>query len=179
MDNYRKVLSGLCVLAFAMPLAYASVDHDDKHGKAKYVVDLEPLNNSGVYGEVELKLKKNKLHIEIEASGLEPGKIHPQHIHGHDKPVKNATCPGIEADSNADGVISVQEGLPAYGPIILPLVPFDLVDDGGNLEYQASFTVKTGTLQPLHKRVIILHGMTVGGSYIPSLPIACGEIRKD
>lgn len=164
------------VLTLAM--SYTSVFADDDDDK-EYEVDLAPLNNSGVYGEVELKLKGKMLHISIEAHGLEPGKIHPQHIHGFNNPVKKSTCPGIEADSNADGIISVQEGLPAYGPIILPLTPFDLVEANGKLEYEASFKINPSTVQPLEKRVVLLHGMTVNNQYIPSLPIACGKIRKD
>ena len=178
MNKFRTIMPGIFILAFAIPAAFAD-DHNDKQETVKYQVDLAPLNSSGVYGEVELVLKGNKLTIEIEASGLEPDKIHPQHIHGIDKPVKNSTCPGLEADSDADGIISVTEGLPAYGPIILPLAPFDLVDASGKLEYEASFTINPGTLPPLHKRVVLIHGMTVNDQYIPSLPIACGEIHRD
>lgn len=71
------------------------------------------------------------------------------------------------------------EGLQAYGPIILPLVPFDLVDASGNLGYEATFTINPGALQPLHKRTIVMHGMTVNGGYVPSLPVACGEIVEE
>lgn len=129
---------------------------------------------------MEIKLVNgNTLHVSIEASGLEPDKVHPQHIHGINNPLKNATCPGIDADTDGDGVISVREGLPSYGPIILPLLPFDLVDAEGKLKYEASFTINPNSLQPLHKRVVLLHGMTVNNQYIPSLPIACGQIRED
>lgn len=171
----------------AMPLAfglvpYAAVaddDDDDDHGR-EFVAEMVQLNSSGVYAEIELKLiKGNTLKVEIEATGLESGKPHPQHIHGHDNPVTDATCPGLDADTDGDGIITVGEGVPAYGPIILPLVPFDLVDASGNLEYEATFTINPGALQPLHKRAIVMHGMTVNGQYIPSLPIACGTLVAD
>jgi hypothetical protein len=146
-----------------------------------FVVDMAPLNSSGVDAEITMTITDAKtLTVSIVASGLEPGKPHPQHIHGFQKPKTDATCPTIEADANGDGIVDVGEGLPDYGPIILPLVPFDLVDDFGNLEYEATFTINPGTMQPLHKRVVVMHGMTINGNggYVPSLPIACGQIEE-
>ncbi len=175
--NHLTKLAALPLLSLSYPCITLADAEDDSQ---TYVAAMAPLNNSGVYAEIELTVKNgNRLKVEIEASGMEPGKPHPQHIHGKDNPVANATCPGPEADSDGDGVVSVGEGLPAYGPIILPLVPFDLVDAAGNLDYEATFRINPGALQPLHKRTIVLHGMTVNGSYVPSLPIACGEIVAD
>lgn len=146
---------------------------DENH----YRVDLSPLNASGVYGTVEATLADGKmLHITLTASGLEPGKVHPQHIHGINSPVKNSTCPTIANDTDGDGLVSVREGAATFGPIILALVPFNLVDAAGSLNYQASFTINPGDMQPLHKRAVVIHGATVNGEYIPSLPVACGEI---
>ena len=169
---------------FIFPVALGLVpllaNADDETESREFVANMVQLNSSGVYAEVELELTDGKtLTVSIEASGLEPGKPHPQHIHGLDKPVRNATCPGIEADTDGDGIISIGEGVPSFGPIILPLNPFDLVDESGNLEYEATFTINPGTLQPLHKRAVVLHGLTVNGEYIPSLPIACGEIQEE
>jgi len=176
MNSATKYLVLPLILGCSTSVALA----DDKESGQEYKVILQPLNSSGVYGEAELEIKKGKIiKIEIEANGLEANKPHPQHIHGHDAPVKNATCPGVDADVDADGLISVGEGLPSYGPIVLPLTPFNLVGDSGELEYEASFTVNPSSIQPLHKRTIILHGMTVNGVYIPSLPVACGEIAID
>jgi len=179
MKHVAKLLA--MPLAFGL-LPYAAIadDNDDDGDSREFVVEMVQLNSSGVYAEVELELVNgNTLKVEIEASGLEPGKPHPQHIHGIDNPVKNSTCPGLDADSDGDGIITVGEGFPSYGPIILPLVPFDLVDASGNLDYEATFTINPGTLQPLHKRTIVMHGMTVNGAYVPSLPIACGEIVEE
>mgnify|MGYP003573555248 CR=1 FL=1 len=183
MKDLAKLLAML--LAFGLVPHAATADNDDDDddddddGK-EFVAEMVQLNSSGVFAEVELKLIKGKtLKVEIEASGLEPGKPHPQHVHGIDNPVKNSTCPGLDADTNGDGIITIGEGVPSFGPIILPLVPFDLVDASGNLDYEATFTINPGALQPLHKRTIVLHGMTVNGAYVPSLPIACGEIVQD
>lgn len=169
-----KLLLGI-VLSFGF-LSHALAD---QHGMATtYTASLIPLNNSGVYAQVEVSLMNGReLMVSINASGLEPGKPHPQHIHGFNKPVTNSTCPTLEADTDGDGLISVTEGVPSFGPIILPLMPFNLVDDNGNLSYTANFPVRLGDLQPLHKRAVVIHGLTVNGSYIPSLPVACGELE--
>lgn len=172
MKKFTKYITTILLCISSISATFA----EDEKGMI-YTANLESLNNSGVYATVEMiRLGENKLHVSIKAVGLEVDKPHPQHIHGFDKPVKNATCPTLEADTNGDGVISIREGVPAFGPIILPLVPFDLVDASGNLDYEATFTIKPGSLQPLHNRAIVLHGMTVNDLYIPSLPVACGEI---
>ena len=93
-------------------------------------------------------------------------------------PKKNSTCPTPDADANGDGIVDVGEGLPNYGPVILPLVPFTLVDGDGNLSYYATFTIRPNELQPLHKRTVVLHGLTIDGTYVPSTPVACGEILE-
>jgi hypothetical protein len=168
------------VLIVSLVLATTSLYADNENGDSRsFIVNMVPLNSSGIYAEVELELINGKtLHVEIEASGLEPGKPHPQHIHGFNRPENNSTCPTAANDTNGDGIITITEGIPAFGPILLPLVPFDLVDASGNLDYEATFTINPGTMQPLHKRTVVLHGMTVRGAYVPSLPVACGEIVK-
>lgn len=143
-----------------------------------YVATMAPLNDSGVWASVDISIKGKTLTVSIEASGLEAGKPHPQHIHGSDNSKINATCPGLDADVNGDGVISVGEGLPSYGPIILPLFPFDLVDAAGNLSYTTTVTINPKSLKPFHKRTVVMHGLSVGGSYVPSLPVACGQIEE-
>ena len=122
----RNALVASLSLALIPSLALASDSDDDEK---EYSVNMGPLNDSGVYAEVELELENgNQLKVSIKASGLEAGKPHPQHIHGFGSAPKNSTCPGAEADADGDGVISVGEGGPSYGPIMLPLNPFNLVD---------------------------------------------------
>ena len=180
-----KYLPNLLISGLALSLVpfIANADDDSKEDddskKVEYVVNLQPLNNSGVWAKAEMKLKGNKLKVEIEATGMETGKPHPQHIHGFGDPVKNSSCPGFEADVNGDGVVSVGEGGPSYGPIVLPLVPFDLVDESGKLEYEVKLKVNAESLGELTNRTIVMHGLTVNGSYVNSLPVACGQIEND
>ena len=142
-----------------------------------YTADIMSLNNSGVMGTATLMLDGDMLTVHIQASGLEPGMIHPQHIHGFKDSNKNAVCPPMSADMDGDGLIELAEGLPFYGPILLPLQPFPVAPDG-TIDYKQTFDISDKTvLLPLQNNVIVLHGMTVDGEYVATLPVACGEIK--
>jgi hypothetical protein len=108
-----------------------------------------------------------------------------QHIHGLTGNT-NATCPprrsadDIKNDppeaAHPDQVISFAEGLPFYGPVLLALEPYPTASANGNVSYHRSFTV-SGDLTDLRDEVVVLHGMSLRGVYVPSLPVACGEIN--
>ena len=68
----------------------------------------------------------------VSAMGLESGMIHPQHIHAA------ADCPPASADVNHDGFVDVLEGVPYYGPILIPL------DDQLASQATGSFPTATG-----------------------------------
>ncbi len=154
----------------------------DQDNVKKFTVDLDPLNNSGVSGKATLTLEGNHLTVEIYAKGLEANRIHAQHIHGLEDN-SNATCPTLTADTNQNGIVEIGEGLPYYGPVLLPLEPFSEAPDG-MIKYEQTFilgedeVIAYEDLKPLPHRVIVLHGLTVGGEYVGSLPVACGEIRE-
>jgi len=180
MKRLVKYLLLPLALGLVSSLANAHDDDDEDDGnKMEYEVNLAPLNGSGVYGKVKLKVKGNTLKVKIKASGLEPGLPHPQHIHGFPDASINSSCPPLSADTNGNGLIEVGEGGPFYGPVILPFVPFNMVDASGNLKYKASFPITAAEAMALTNRAVILHGMTVDSQYIPSLPVACGEIEMD
>lgn len=157
-----------------------------------YSVDFGALNGSGVSASGELTLVGNQLTVKIHATGLEPNAPHPQHIHGFMENKANSTCPTSAADSNGDGLVDLVEGAPFYGPVLLPLyVPVDqfpVADANGMLTYERTFTlgetefeeegklITRADLSPLQNRAIVLHGMTVNGEYIATLPVACGQI---
>lgn len=159
-----------------------------------YTADLTMLNQSGVSGTAWITLTRNEITVKIQASGLEPNALHPQHIHGFMENKRNSTCPPPSADTNDDGIIDLGEGAPFYGPILQPLyVPIDtypIADDNGNIDYERTFTLgetefeaegevaSYSELRPLQNRTIVLHGMTVNGVYNPFLPVACGQIKS-
>lgn len=148
-----------------------------RHGKAfEYTAELYGLNNSGVSGTAWLTMYRNgDLTVHISATGLEADMLHVQHIHGFDTNNGNSICPPDTADTDGDGLISVGEGAPFYGGVLLSLAEFPTADSDGNIDYMASFET-TGDLRPLQNRSIVLHGLTVEGEYIASLPVACGQI---
>jgi hypothetical protein len=144
---------------------------------------LGALNDSGVSGEATLTLDQatETLSITLEATGLEPNQPHPQHLHGFDT-FGQSLCPTPDM-AGAGGLITFEDGLPAYGGVALDLAPTPTADAEGNIFYQATwhfdeipFEINIETL-PSH--TIILHGMTVDGEYVPSLPVACGMITPD
>lgn len=147
--------------------------------KAKmYTAELSPLNGSGVTGTAELTLMGDQLTVEIFATGVEPGNVHLQHIHGFMDNNKNSKCPPPSADGDdADDLVGFLEGRPFYGPVLLPLDPFPVPTDQ-TINFKETYTLSDDTkVTPLQNTSIVLHGMTVDGTYIETLPIACGQIR--
>lgn len=154
-----------------------------KHKAKIYEAELTMLNESGVSGTAELTLVGDQLTVKITASGLEPNLPHPQHIHGFTENNANSVCPP-ESAAGETGYITLADGLPFYGPVLLGLEPFPVADENGDIMYEQTFTVDD-SITPLQNRSIVLHGMIVEGSsefsgldtdYWATLPVACGQI---
>ena len=107
----RRCICFLSLLgAFALPLG----------GKlcaapVNFFANLSPVNNSGVNGTASLTLDGNSLTVLINATGLEVGQIHPQHIHGFVN--GNASSTNF-TDFNSNGLIDEFESELATGPAI-------------------------------------------------------------
>jgi hypothetical protein len=144
--------------------------------KKEYRASLSSLNSSGVSGTAHLSLEGNMLTVTINAMGLEPGKTHVHHTHGFTDNNRNSTCPTTALDTNGDGLIDLGESVPAYGPVILDFGALP-VDAMGNASYTETYTVNA-SLMPLQNRAIVLHGLTVNGTYMVTLPVACGQIQS-
>ncbi len=181
------VIIGLLLLAGCQKSEKLSAPAIHKKAKAamQYEATLSTLNSSGASGSATLMLDGDTLWVTINASGLEPNRPHAQHIHGSPTNKGNATCPPPSADTDGDGLVSVGEGFPFYGPVLLPLIPFPIADAAGNISYSESFVLGSGGLPtakdlgPLQNRVVVLHGMNDNSNtYIPSLPAACGQLTK-
>jgi len=174
---HRNQVAILLILAVTT-LSYAKGPPEDRGQAKTYVATLDALNASGVTGAAQISVKGKQMDVLLEVRGFEPGRVHPQHIHGFNMPKEKSVCPPPEADANGDGIIEISEGGPFFGPILVNLLPFDQVDAEGNLTFSATFTIEPELLKPLHFRTIVLHGLTVGDAYVPSLPVACGQIEK-
>ena len=182
------LVAALLLLAGVAVLVPTAAQAGNGHGTAHRFVDvlrLDEMNDSGVVAKVVLVLKGSALDVTVVARGLEPGQVHMQHIHGLAGDT-NATCPpGSAADdipndpsqaARPDQVTSFAEGLPFYGPVLLPLDPYPTAGPHGTVSYHRHFTV-SGDLTDLRDEVVVLHGMSLGGEYVPSLPVACAEIN--
>ena len=167
-------------------------DISEKQKARNFSVKLMPLNNSGVTGEATITyLQDGKFETHVMAENLAPGVAHPQHIHGFgfdsDSP-KDAVCPPMSA-AGEDGLLTLPDGLPFYGPILVPLdselIPltqqkFPRANKHGQVNY-LEYT-KTSALVmaideayegnqsmkslALNKRVIVLHGAYVKDNMI-------------
>lgn len=148
-----------------------------------YAASLTPLNNSGVFANVQITLDitTQTIRVQYQATGFEPLTLHPGHIHGlfADSPVvsgdpgapANSVSPTIADDSDGDGFIEVGEGFPRYGNVLLPLtnVPdvandggfdFPLSDAFGNINYDVTFRldIQNNFEDPLHPMVTLDSG---------------------
>ena len=178
-----------------------------------FAVNLTSLNNSGVTGRALLTLDTSNpvnplLNVRIQASGLVPNQPHPQHIHGRflanlsdpdaangpffrgegQAAVDSVLPTVVQNDTNGDGVITVPEGRPAYGPVILNLTspqtpaasngvePISTADlsnfptaPNGSIDFSQTYAFdlrdqdqrrQYNNLIPLALREIVLHGTT-------------------
>ncbi len=113
--------------AHAMPMSYSA--------------NLTPVNGVGS-GSAWLTLDNaaNTLKVDINASGLDEG-THLAHIHGLFSDVvtgmpTNSVVPDRSNDTDGDGFIEVAEGVPAYGPIILPM---QVIGTGSVISFSETF----------------------------------------
>ncbi|MDX1544320.1 MAG: hypothetical protein R3214_10275 [Christiangramia sp.] len=152
---------------------------DPRDDKFTYKTCLKGMNDSGVIALAAVSLEGSSLDVTILATGMAPGIQHAQHIHGFTDGT-DAICPP-ESASGADDIITLAEGLPFYGPPQLALhtsgTTFPTASATGNYIYERTFSLdaaQKANLTPLHKKVIVLHGVTGDGS----LPVACGELEE-
>jgi hypothetical protein len=82
---------------------------------------ITPGNNSGVLGLARATLDGDTLKVDVVASNLTPGEVHPFHLHGFldDRPERLAVAAD---DADGDGFVETAEGeSSAYGPVIAGL----------------------------------------------------------
>lgn len=167
-----------------------------------YVADLQPLN-AGVNGltadgTARITLTGDRVDVDIDVSGVNPGTLHPQHIHAGPR------CATQDDDANGDGFMDVIEGLPDYGPILINLdntfanptdatLGFPVADGNGTYSYDATgskshFQDELEVALKLGTRHVVIHGVDPATSLPASvqslpglpawatLPVACGEL---
>ncbi len=196
----RNMVLGLALLsAPALLLLPATAGAE---AGASYTADLQPVPHdpakdlgSNVTGAAELSRVGGTLHVVVDATGLTPNLPHLMHIHGELK-AKNE-CPPSSADTDGDGLVSIGEGLPFYGPVNVSLTTSGdtsaasgaelsrmvVADANGEIHYDRTFRIPLNVAAKLGKLAIVLHGLdgldaTAGYSSAMeiTLPVACGPI---
>ena len=107
----------LALGGLAMSAAPAMADNHDVDSWSVQT-SLGELNNSGTSGDVMIDLQGNEAHVTMNVTGaaetfMDGPFPHAQHIHIG----AQGLCPGPDADTDGDGVVSTPEGEPFYGPI--------------------------------------------------------------
>ena len=170
----RLIIPALLVLALAIP-ALASA-----RAGSTFRAQLMELNGSGASGTATATIEGTTLTVHIVATGIEDG-AHLRHIHGGvettsgNSLIQSSKCPTPQRDVDGDGIISVAEGVPDYGPVIVNLGNFMLT--GGTLDETLVFPNFNQSVLPLDKRAVGLHGMTGPNGYDASIPIVCGQLH--
>jgi hypothetical protein len=151
-----------------MPIACGVIDEE----AVTREVSLAPVNESVIGGTARLAVSGSRLYAWISLGGYIEGRRHMQHLH---VPKGNAggSCPTRELDSDHDGLISLKEGIPAYGAPAVSLEPFPAPTD---LSFEYSRTLRVPAGLELDRAAVVVHGMEVAGKYDKTIPVACGAI---
>ena len=179
-------------------------------GTFAYTSTLTPIaeNNSTAMADATIVYDDvaQTLAVDLIASGLDDG-LHPQHIHGIVDPNQDSVSPTAADDADGDGFVELAEGVPSYGPVILPLVDasgmfptsmgggysFSMVYDLTDASvFNGDFTIEDLAPEMLALRELVVHGQTVpegsgagtlgevGGGYMdPALPVPFDQAKFD
>ena len=164
-------------LAVAAPLALSTsfASADDATDKT-VMLRLDSMKGANATGEASLTpTSDGGLVVEVTATNMVPNSPHAQHIHG-DTTGAMFHCPAPSADTDGNGFISIEEGLPDYGDIHISLTTtgdttkasglavdrMPTADAQGNLSYKRTLTaaeLPAGTLENLTNLHIVQHGV--------------------
>ncbi|MGE3961415.1 MAG: CHRD domain-containing protein [Dehalococcoidia bacterium] len=187
--------------AATLPVNCGQITSGAPDAPQSFSASIGALNDSGdevdtASGTATFTVNGDMLTVTVEASGLEPGIAHAQHIHA------GTSCPGPEADANSDGYVDVVEGVPTYGEILVPLDDdladtasntFPTADAEGNLAYTSSVSLTEledalGMELNIGARHYVVHGVNADLSLpdtvqslgdlpaVGTLPVGCGTI---
>lgn len=150
------------------------------HENSVYKANLGELNDSGGSGTATLTVSGDgeTMTVNISASGLNLDGPHALHVHGiqEGETVSASRCPTSAADGDGDGIITVVEGAPDYGGVLVSLttsgdtspdsaLAVDRFPGGTSVSYNRSGIPIPEVLRPnLGKLHIVVHGIDEDGN---------------
>lgn len=189
------VLGPLVLVGAALP-AVAASDEVPADPVASYSAALTPVQAPAVpgaqaWGSTRVKaLPNGRLQVTVEAGGLAPGVRHMAHLHGF-LAMPDGGCPGADRDGDGDGLVSVGEGVPDYGPVLVHLTTtgattgaidataYPLADAQGRISYQRTFAAQAEHHAAAGRFQVVVHGIdldadgTLDAGMETSIPVLC------
>ena len=185
--NTKMLLAApaLALGALSMAAAPATAHEGDMWSSQ---ATLNTLNNSGTTGQAMVDVHGTEATVTVDVSGaaetfMDGPFPHAQHIHI----AAQGTCPGPEADTDGDGVVSTTEGHPFYGHIGTSLttegdtsadsgLAVDRFPGGSAYSYERTFELDAETAESLQNgtAVVVVHGVDPA-----KMPAAAAEKMSD
>jgi hypothetical protein len=110
---------GVIALTLLLPIVGCDSNETVDIPVTRFAAVLNPLNiqtGSNVTGTAAVEIAGDLMRVTVNATGLATGStLHLQFIGS------GTSCPTAANDTNGDGFIDIQEGLPAYGAFLLAL----------------------------------------------------------
>jgi hypothetical protein len=146
-----------------------------------YTASLGQANDSGASGTVTIELDGTTADVRIDGRGFFDGFPHAIHLHG--EPGGDNVCgplnPGEtgfeEADEDGDGILSVAEGAPSYGPVAVSLttegdtspdsaLAVDRFPTSSTLGYHRTIELPQDVAADLSSLHVVVHAADLDGS---------------
>jgi hypothetical protein len=169
-------LTAATAVVLALPTAALADGHTET-----FTATIGQANETGASADAELSLDGNDLTVSIAGDGFFDGFPHAMHFHG--EPGGDNVCgplnPGDagfeDADADADGFLSVVEGVPAYGPVTVSLttegdtspdsaLAVERFPTSATLDYERTFEVSDEVADNLSSLHIVIHGADLDDS---------------
>lgn len=135
---------------------------------------LQPLNNSGVVGQADVRVDGRQLEVSVDARGLLRAMPHAMHIHFSAPHHSRGTCPTVRDDDNSDHRLNTTEGHPAYGAVRVSLTKSGDTGAGsalavnrfptaprGKIHYERTTTTTRDVARGIRNgnAVVVIHGI--------------------
>jgi hypothetical protein len=173
----RRMFTTLAITGAVLALPVAAM----AQAPTTFTANLAQANESGASGTVTIQLDGTTADVRIDGRGFFDGFPHAIHIHG--EPGGNKVCgplnPGDagfdEADEDGDGILSVVEGVPAYGGVAVSLttegdtspdsaLAVDRFPTSSTLDYRRTIELPQDVADNLSSLHVVVHATDLDGS---------------